>query len=200
MDGTPQLRYTTTPILMTCFIGLVIGIILAWDATPQSRKYIIGGGATVGYFVGWWLAGWILARAERWQFYEYNNSAASLPAMEQTNPGRPVVLSLILEDGSSKEIRGLTEEEWTQLGQGVRVDNGYSTRILIHIFGAGRGGTIYEIITDVLKDQRVKVLRDKGSGVEVTEKGWRFFAHLERGEYEILNMLPASPPFTRVDA
>ena len=191
-DEAPRLSYILVPILTLGLIGFALGSYVGWDT--EYKKLFSLTGAIAGGFMGWLVSRWLIGRREDFFYYEYNMSLNALPESQKAFSGT-VVLSLKLEDGSSKEIHGLTKEEWTQLGKGVRVDNGYSTRILAHIFGAGRGGTIYEIMTDILKDKRVKVLHEKGTGVEITEKGWRFFAHLEKGEYEILNMLPDSLPF-----
>jgi hypothetical protein len=198
MDEAPKLHYVLIPIVLGGIFGVIAGIYLTWGLVVLYKQIIVVICSIFFSFIGWQLSRWFLGKREDFFYYEYNMSLRSMPEPQEAFSGT-VVLSLKLEDGSSKEIRGLTENEWTRLGEGVRSDGGYSTRILVHIFGAGRGGTIYEIITDILKS--AKVLRDKGSGVEPTEKGWRFFAHLENCEYEVLNMLPDSPPpLSRVDA
>jgi hypothetical protein len=197
MDEAPKLHHVLVPIVAGGFFGIIIGSILIWNIT-ENKQAILVSCIMLGCVLGFWLSHWFLGKREDFFYYEYNMSLRSMPEPQKAFSGT-VVLSLKLEDGSSKEIRGLTENEWTRLGEGVRSDGGYSTRILVHIFGAGRGGTIYEIITEILK--AAKVLHVKGSGVEPTEKGWRFFSHLENCEYEVLNMLPDSPPpLSRVDA
>jgi hypothetical protein len=198
MDDAPELHHILIPMSWGGFVGLILGSILAFGA-EVNKPVIVVAWIVGGCFVGWLISRWLLSKREDYVYYQ--SGASALPeGIKQTdvNDGT-VVLSLVLIDGDSqrvsKEIRGLTREEWHMLGIGVCKSRNYTTRILQDIFGAGRGLTIYNLITNILKDNRVRILMDKNNGVVITEgRGWSFFEHLRKEEYEILNILDALLP------
>lgn len=196
MDEKPHLSHVLIPTSLGCFFGLIIGVVLAWDAPVQYRKYIITAGIVVVGMMFWRLSAWFLDRLEGWgRYYEYGNDT---PGIMRTNDDK-VVLSLVVVDDKgnrmSKEIHDLTLDEWRQLGAGVvRYNYEYSSRKLQAIFTPSRGATIYEIITPKLKDRYIGVLIDSGNGVSVTQgRGERFFEQLKKGDYEILRVLDTPP-------
>lgn len=190
MDESPQLRYLLVPVGMGIMVGLVVGVILAWQQTNKAF-WIVGAILGCG-FLGFLLSNWFIQRRADWYYYQNVSDNVA------NNAGEPVILSLHIHDDQGRdesfELRGLTRNEWQMLGVGVRRHKNYSSRVLQEIFGTNRGGIIYDLITELLKDKHVKILVDKGTGVGVTGRGWKFFEHLENENYEILAMLKTPPP------
>ena len=196
MDEGPKLHHIIVSVTWGGFMGLILGTISAWGAA-NHKQLIVVGCIVSGCFIGFVIVRWFFGRQE--DFVWYQSGAYALPeARPAFSNGDMVILSLHIhaDDGQevSKEIRGLTRDEWKQLGRGVQKYKGFSSRILQTIFGASRGSTIYELTKNILNDERVKILVPAGNGYSVTGRGWSFFEHLENEQYEILGMLDSSLP------
>ena len=192
-DEAPRLSYILVPILTLGLIGFALGSYVGWDT--EYKKLFSVTGTIAGGFIGWLVSRWLIGRREDFFYYEYNMSLNALPESISTTKDGTVILSLHLADGTSKEIRGLTPDEWQALGEKVCDVRNYSTRVLqsIDIYGATRGSTIYDLITEILK--AAKILDEKGTGVTVNDdRGWRFFEQLKKRDYEILRVLDSPIP------
>ena len=110
------------------------------------------------------------------------------------NEKATTIISLTLPGGSKRQIRGLDEDEWHKLAQGV-VERGYryTVRDLQDIFNSQtEGNRIYGRITETLITATV-LERTGSNGVGVTDDGRKFFDMLDRHEYKILDMFSPSP-------
>lgn len=126
-------------------------------------------------------------------FVTYASDVTS-PAREKQETNSTII-ALAIPDIGTRQLRGLTQDEWRHLAHGV-IERGYryTTRDLQDIFGPQEGNRIYGRVTQQLLDAGVLV-PSGSNGVAITEHvGKHFFDQLDKQDYKVIELIPRPTP------